>query len=67
MTKQKTVAIQAPKMTEMRRKSDTENARTIAASLAWGFDEDDLVVDEQGKIVAYTIEDAAAAINTPTG
>jgi hypothetical protein len=27
--------------------------------LALPFDEDDLVVDEQGKIVAYTIEDAA--------
>ncbi|MEV7638062.1 hypothetical protein AB0N71_18030 [Pseudarthrobacter enclensis] len=61
MTKE-TTPIQAPRYTENRRKSDTENARTIANSQAWSFDENDRVLDENGRLIGYTIEDIAAAM-----
>lgn len=54
--------VQAPRFTEARRKSDTENARTIAAHRGWKFDEDDQLTDSSGDVIAYTIEDAAAGM-----
>lgn len=58
----KMTPIQAPTWTENRRKSETENARTLAKAQAWSFDENDRVLDEDGLLIGYTIEDVTAAM-----
>lgn len=54
--------VQAPMWTEMRRKSDTESGRTLLKFVGLYFDEDDSVVEPDGSLVAYTLEDATAAM-----
>jgi len=57
------LTVQAPRFTEGRRRSPTELARILARDAGWGWDGDDQLVDEDGELVAYTIEDAAAAMH----
>jgi protein-disulfide isomerase-like protein with CxxC motif len=57
------LTVQAPRFTEGRRRSPTELARIVARDAGWGWDGDDQLVDEDGELVAYTIEDSAAAMH----
>ena len=55
--------IQAATCTEGRRRSITELARIVAHDREWAFDGDDQILDQSGRVIAWTIEDAAAAMN----
>lgn len=54
--------VQSARFTEVRQKSDTENARTVANHYGWRFNADDELTEDHGPRIAYTIEDAAAAM-----
>ena len=56
------VTVQAPRYTEGRRRSATELARLVAQHSEWAWAEDDALVDDLGGLLAYTIEDAAEAM-----
>lgn len=58
----KAVTVQAPRYTEGRLRSATELARLIARHSEWAWAEDDALVDDLGGLLAYTIEDAAEAM-----
>ena len=53
--------IQAPRYTDVQQRSLTETARVIGEFFGWQFDENDYVLDREGKRIAYTIEDLAEA------
>lgn len=55
--------VQSARNTEGRRRSKTELARMVAKHSDWFFDVDDRLTELPGsKVIAYTIEDAAAAM-----
>lgn len=56
------VSIQAPRYTERRRRSPTELARIVARDSGWQWGPDDTLLDDGGQLVAFTIEDAAVAM-----
>ncbi len=54
--------VQASRYTEGRGKSSTETARIVAHHHGWRFNGDDAVTEDRGPLIAWTIEDAAAAM-----
>lgn len=56
------VTVQAPRYTEGRRRSATELARLVAQHSEWAWAEEDALVGDLGDLLAYTIEDAAEAM-----
>ena len=56
------ITVQAPRYTEGRRRSATELARLVARHSEWAWAEEDALVDDLGDLLAYTIEDAAEAM-----
>lgn len=55
--------VQASRYTEGRGKSPTEAARIMAHHHGWRFNGDDAVTEDRGPLIAWTIEDAAAAMD----